>query len=93
LLAESDNDGGAALTVSATEIASGLFVASDAETVIVPACGPVESPEGFTETVRRLDDEATVSHGMFDVADQVKVPPPEFVTLTVCAAGAALPMV
>jgi len=36
LLTESDSEGAAALTISVTEIAAGLFVAPDAETVMVP---------------------------------------------------------
>jgi hypothetical protein len=72
--------GGAALRVSETGMVTGLFVAPAALTVIVPFCGPAESPAMSTDSVTvppfvpfagdRL------SHGASSLTDQFKVPLP-----------------
>ncbi len=72
LVVERDSEGAAALTVSVTEIIAGLFVAPEAETVTIPACGPVDKPAGLTVTVRPLDKDATVIHDTLEDADQLR---------------------
>ena len=48
---------------------------------------------GFIEIENELDAAETVIQDALGVADQVRVPPPEFEIEIVCGAGSALPAV
>jgi hypothetical protein len=85
----------AALTVSFTVIACGLFDAPGAERVIVPLYEVADRPLGLTVIVSEdgaVPEGVADSHVAFEVALQLSVPLPALVMETTCVGGVVPPI-
>lgn len=94
------DDVAGALRVKVTGTVCGVFAAPLAVIVIVALYVPADIPAVLTLTVMGSVSVVVVPDAVFNVnqdalwlAVQARVPPPGFVTLTVCAAGLAAPWV
>jgi hypothetical protein len=80
-------------TTRLTEIVWGLFDAPVAVTVIAPWYVFAANPEGLTEIVIVPPAAEAVSHVAFETTETARLPPPVFVTETVCEGGVVPPTV
>jgi len=85
--------GGVAETTRLTEIVWGLFDAPAAVTVIAPWYVFTANPEVLTKIVIAPPSAEAVSHAEFDTTEYARLPPPAFVTETVCGGGVVPPTV
>ena len=94
---ETASTAAAGVTVSVTATDAGLLDAPAAEIWTLPVYVPALRPVGETSTERVdgavPDAGATDSQDALVVAPQLSVPPPEFATVTISAAGGVLPTV